>query len=155
MQFSITVKWFTRKLIEECNHFWLPIFVVRRMMGSIVTVFITDWPVLLAGDVLLRDILHPLPRYSSLRKILFQASLQRQSGTVGLPDTFLGHPDHPSVDSLLRQPNRFETEMIWGNVFRKLILSWTSPFREKELDAKWTESGLLPRKIFFAFYVYF
>ena len=81
-------------------------------MGSIVTVFITDWPVLLAGDVLLRDILHPLPRYSSLRKILFQAPLQRQSGTVGLPDTVLGHPDYPSVDSLLRQPNRFETYMI-------------------------------------------
>ena len=78
-------------------------------MGSIVTVFITDWPVLLARDVLLLDILHPLPRYSSLRKILFQAPLQRQSGSVGLPDTFLAHPDHSSVDSLLRQPNRFQT----------------------------------------------
>ena len=80
-------------------------------MGSIVTVFITDWPVLLAGDVLLRDILHPLPRYSSLRKILFQAPLQRQSGTVGFPNTVPSDPDHSSVDSLLREPNRFEREM--------------------------------------------
>ena len=78
-------------------------------MGSIVTVFITDWPVLLAGDVLLRDILHPLPRYSSLRKILFQAPLQRQPGPVRFPDDVPAHPDYSSVDSLLRQPNRFQT----------------------------------------------